>query len=120
MRSIQARIVEKHGTTTHDKKGRPTNEGALLTALREIRVACLPSWSARDPVLTFYLIFNSRAEILADGDEIAEALFRKFKPSGPFKDLALRLVALNELSAEAYVSSEPLDLEHLSHSSSDG
>lgn len=120
MRSIQERILEKHGTTTRDKKGRPTNEGALLTALREIRVACLPSWSASDPALTFYLIFNSRAEIPADGDEIAEALFKRFKPSGPFKDFAFRLVALSELSAEAYVSSEPLDLEHLSHSSSGG
>jgi hypothetical protein len=120
MRSIQARILEKHGTATRDKKGRPTNEGALLTALREIRVACLPSWSASDPALTFYLIFNSRAEIPPDGNEVAEAVFKRFKPSGPFKDFALRLVALSELSAEAYVSSEPLDLEHLSHSSSDG
>jgi hypothetical protein len=55
MRSIQTRILEKHGTATRDKKGRPTNEGALLAALREIRVACLPSWSASDPALTFYL-----------------------------------------------------------------
>jgi hypothetical protein len=120
MRSIQARILEKHGTATRDKKGRPTNEGALLTALREIRVACSPSWSASDPALTFYLIVNSRAEIPADGDEIAEALFKRFKPSGPFKDFSFRLIALSELSAEAYVSSQPLDLEHLSHSSSDG
>jgi hypothetical protein len=120
MRSIQTRILEKHGTTTRDKKGRPTNEGAVLTAVREIRVACLPSWSVSDPVLTFYLIFNSRAEIPADGDEVAEALFKRFKPSGPFKEFVLRLVALSELSAEAYVSSEPLDLEYLSHSSSDG
>ena len=119
MRSIQARILEKHGTTTHDKKGKPTDEGALITALREFRVACLPSWSASDPALTFYLIFNSRAEIPADRDEIARALFKRFKPSGPFKDFALRLIELSELSAEAYVSSEPLDLEHLSHSSSD-
>jgi hypothetical protein len=116
MRSIQARILQKHGTVTRDKKGNPTNEGALLTALREIRVACLPSWSATDPTLTFYLIFNSQAEIPADGDEIAEALFKRFKPTGTFKDFTFRLVALSELSAEAYVSSEPLDLEHLSHS----
>jgi hypothetical protein len=119
MRSIQARILEKHGTATRDKKGRTTHEGAMLTAVREIRVACSPSWSASDPALTFYLIFNRRAEIPDDGDEIAEALFRKFKPSGPFKDFSLRLVTLGELSAEAYVSSEPLDLEYLSHSSAE-
>ena len=119
MKSIQARILEKHGTATRDKKGRPTNEGPLLTAVREIRVACLPSWSASYPTLTFYLIFNNRAEIPADGDDIAETLFKRFKQDGPFKDFALRLVALCELSAEAYVLSEPLDLEYLSHSSSD-
>jgi hypothetical protein len=27
MRSIQERILAKHGTITHDQKGRPTNEG---------------------------------------------------------------------------------------------
>jgi hypothetical protein len=78
----------------------------------------LPSWLAIDSTLTFYLIFDSRTEIPADGDEIADALFKRFKPTGPFKHFTFRLVALSELSAEAYVSSEPLDLEHLSHSQS--
>jgi hypothetical protein len=119
MRSIQARILEKHGAITRDKKGKPTNEGAMLTTLREIRVTCAPSWTANDPALTFHLIFNSRAEIPTDGQEIAETLFKKFKPTGPFKDFSVRLVSLSELSADAYVSSQPLDLEHLSHSVED-
>ena len=46
MRSVQDRILNKHGTSTRDSKGKHTNEGALLTALREIRVACSPSWTA--------------------------------------------------------------------------
>jgi hypothetical protein len=43
MRSIQARILEKHGTVTRDKKGKPTNEGALLAAfVRFVLPACHP------------------------------------------------------------------------------
>ena len=117
MRSIQERILAKHGMMTHDQKGRPTNEGVLLTALREIRVACSPSWSAAEPNLTFYFVFNDRGNIPPNGDDIVEALLKRFKPTGSFKKSAFRLVALSEISAEAYVSSEPLDLEHLSHTS---
>ncbi len=115
MRSIQERILAKHGTITRDPKGRPTNEGALLTALREIRIASSPSWSAAAPTLTFYFVFNDRGQIPPDGEDIVEALLKRFKPTGSFKDYNFRLVALSEMSAEAYVSSEPLDLEHLSH-----
>ena len=73
MRSIRKRILAKHGTMTHDQKGRPTNEGVLLTALREIRVACSPSWSAAEPNLTFYFVFNDRGNALANSDDIVGA-----------------------------------------------
>ena len=62
MKGVQDRILAKHGKVTRDGKGKITNEGKVLTALREIRVACSPSWSAASPTLTFYFIFNDRSE----------------------------------------------------------
>jgi hypothetical protein len=114
MGGIQTRIREKHGKATKDKHGKPTNEGPLLKALREIRVACTPSWTAANPSLMFYFVFNKREDIPSDGDSIIEALLKRFKP-GRFADPGFILVAINEMSAEAYISSDPLDLDHLSH-----
>jgi hypothetical protein len=85
-----------------------------ITAIREIRVACAPSWSAAKPMLTFYFIFDDRNEIPPDADDIVEALLARFKPTGLFTDFSFQVITLTELSAEVYVSSEPLDLEHLS------
>jgi hypothetical protein len=116
MKSIQGRILAKHGKITRDDKGKQTNEGSFLTRLREIRVACAPSWLASDPNLTFYFIFNSRDDIPSDGDEIVETLLSRFKPTGQFNTFSFRLVTLAEISAQTYVSSEPLDLEYLTHS----
>jgi hypothetical protein len=114
MKRVRDRILKKH-----DK---PTDEGKLLSALREIRVACFPSWSATPPFLTFYFIFDDRAVIPPDGDIIVEDLLKKFKPTGPFKEPQFRLITLSEMSAETYNSSQPLDLDHLSQASapSDG
>jgi hypothetical protein len=116
MKSIQGRILAKHGKITRDDRGKQTSEGIFLTRLREVRVACAPSWLSSDPNLTFYFIFNDRADIPPDGDEIVETLLNRFKPTGQFKNFSFRLVALSEMSAQAYVSSEPLDLEYLTHS----
>ena len=115
MRAIQDRILSKHGTITRDGAGNPTNEGTLLTELREIRVACAPSWTASTPHLTFYFIFNDRSKIPPDGAVIVDALLKRFKPTGSYRDFDFRLLSLTEMSAETYVSSEPLDLDHLSH-----
>jgi hypothetical protein len=107
LRQVQRRIQEKHGKNTH--------EGKLLAALREIRVSCVPSWDAADASLTFLFIFNERQDIPADGDEIVAGLLTRFQATGPFVDPSFRLVAINEMSAAAYLSSDPLDLDHLSH-----
>jgi hypothetical protein len=113
VKPIQQRIVDKHGKPTSDRKGNPTNEGALLDRLLEIRVACSPSWTDGEVSLTFYFIFDRPQDIPADADTIIEALIKKFKPIGPFSDPLFRIVPLSEMSAAAYVASDPLDLDNL-------
>jgi hypothetical protein len=114
VKSMQRRIREKHGKPTQDSHGAPTNEGSLLSALREIRITFAPSRDAPNVDLTFWFVFNSRADIPTDGDEIVENLVEKFKVTGRFKDPAFRLVTLSEISAEAYLTSDRLDLDYLS------
>jgi hypothetical protein len=117
MSAVQDRILKKHGRNTTDQKGNPTNEGAFLAALREIRVTCAPTWTATSTVLVFYFIFDDRLDIPPDANTIAEALLKRFKPTGAFTDFDFRVVALSEISAATYVSTEPLDLDHLSQPS---
>jgi hypothetical protein len=117
VKPVQKRIVEKHGKATRDRKGNPTNEGDLLLKLSEIRVSCLPSWGATDNELAFYFIFESRADIPANAEAIVEGLMQKFKPVGIFREAQLRIVTLNEMSAAAYKSSAPLDLDNLTSGS---
>lgn len=102
---------------TRGTRGKPTNEGKFLESLREIRVACVPSWTAAEVDLTFFFIFNERQDIPADADDIAAGLLKKFKPTGPFTDPSFRIVTISEMSAAAYLSSDSLDLDHLSHRS---
>jgi len=117
MSAIQDRILQKHGMPTRDKKGRPTNEGAFLAALREIRVSCEPNWTASSTHLRFFFIFDRPSNMPPDADAMAEDLLKNFRPTGAFRDFEFRLVSLSEISAETYVSTEPLDLDHLSHAS---
>jgi hypothetical protein len=119
-RRIQQRIQEKHGKPTFDAKGKPTNEGQLLSALREIRVSCAPSWSAAEVSLNLYFIFNQTNDIPADADNIISGLLKKFSPTGSFGDPSFRVVTMSEISAAAYLSSDPLDLDQLSLASRRG
>jgi hypothetical protein len=113
-RQVQRRIQEKHGKPTHDAKGKPTNEGKLLGAVREIRVACTPSWNAAEVNLTFFFVFEQAQDILPGAAEIVANLLKRFKPTGLFQDLSFRLVTTSEMSAATYLSSDPLDLDQLS------
>jgi hypothetical protein len=115
VRPIQSRIQDKHRKDTRDRHGKRTNEGALLAALREIRVNFEPSRDAAAVELTFLFIFDKKAEIPGDGDEIVENLLKKFKPTPRFGTPSFRLVTLSEITAAAYLNSDRLDLDHLSN-----
>jgi hypothetical protein len=118
MSRVRQRIVDKHGRETHDKKRKPTNEGKLYAALREIRVVCAPSWNAQEPSLTFLFIYNDDADLPLDSDALIEDLMNRFDSTGPFRAPEFRLARMSEISAATYAASQPLDLDHLSTSNS--
>jgi hypothetical protein len=49
----------------------------------------------------------------SDADTIIENLLKKFKTSGRFPEVRGRIVSLAEISAETYLTSDHLDLDHL-------
>jgi len=113
-RKVQQRIQEKHGKPTYDAKSKPTNEGALLAAVREIRVSCTPSWNAADVNLTFYFIFEQAEQIPTNAEDIITDLLKRFRSTGSFRDPSFRIVTTSQMSAAAYLSSDALDLDQLS------
>ena len=119
MRSVQERIRDKHGKMTLDGRGKPTNEGAFLTAISEIRVAGASLLSDENVQLKFYFIFNNRTDIPPDGDTIAEELLKRLKATGRFKNPSYQVLTISEMSAEAYLSSDPLELDYLSQVADD-
>lgn len=107
-KKLQARLGEKH-----DKK---TDEGRGLRALREIRVCAAPSWDAPSTEIFFWFIRDD-SDATFEGKSWADLLkdWLKLVPAtGRFTSLDGQVATLQEMTAEDYVDSDPLDLDHLS------
>lgn len=107
-KKLQARLADKH-----DKN---TDEGRGLRALREIRVCASPSWDAASTEIFFWLIRDD-ADATFEGKSWADLLkdWLKLVPAtGRFKSIEGQVATLQEMTAEDYVGSDPLDLDHLS------
>ena len=104
--SWRKRAIERHG------KDNP--EGEFLRAIREIRVIASPDWQAEEIDVELLFVFESVGVIPEDGDDQVAALVARVVPDGRYASLGGRAVALDALTAAAYVNSDRLDLEHLS------
>ncbi len=107
-KKLQARLVNKH-----DKN---TDEGRGLCALREIRVCASPSWDAASTE-TFFWFIRDDADATFEGKSWADLLkdWLKLVPAtGRFTSIDGQVATLQEMTAEDYVGSDPLDLDHLS------
>jgi hypothetical protein len=107
-RKLQARITDKHG--------RESPEGRALTALREIRVLATPSWGDGAVSLMYWFIRN-------EGDDDFEGAawsswltkWLALVPAiGRYTVVEGQVTSLSRLTADEYVHSDPLDLDHLS------
>jgi len=101
---LRRRWVSKHG------KASP--EGQALASMREIRLTASPSMDAAAVDFTLWLLWDNDSDFeqhrgLADN-------WASLVPSDPKYTFDVRPVLLRDLSAEAYVDSDPLDLDHLS------
>lgn len=107
-RKLQARLGDKHDKNTHEGRG--------LRALREIRVCASPSWDGGSTEIFFWFIRNDTDATL-EGKSWADLLkdWLKLVPAaGRFTSVEGQVVTLQEMTAEDYVDSDPLDLDHLS------
>jgi hypothetical protein len=107
-KKLQARLGDKH-----DKN---TDEGRGLRALREIRVCASPSWDAASTEIFLWFIRDD-ADARLDGKSWADLLkdWLKLVPAtGRFTSIDGQVATLQEMTAEDYVGSDPLDLDYLS------
>lgn len=110
--NLQARLVKKHD------KG--SDEGRGLRSLVEIRVQAAPSWNENQIELFFWFIRKEDAPDF-EGKDWASLLqlWLDFLPgTGRYTSVGGLVTTLEDMRAQDYVDSDPLDLDHLSTGSS--
>ena len=109
-------MVKKLLKRFEDKHDRATEEGRALRALREIRVHAQPSWDAPRVDVKLWFIRGSEDATFEgrDWSTLLNAWNALVAPSGRFRSVHAKVVPLSLMSAEEYVSSDILDLDHLS------
>lgn len=106
MEPFRKRVVEKHPKNT--------DEGRFLRAVQEVRVRAAPSWTSTQVRLTLMFIFTDLSTIPADAGDQIDALIGLVQPYGPYVDFQGRAVALEHISAAAYLGADRLEFDHLS------
>ncbi len=103
---LQRRSVERHN--------RDSAEGRFLRALREIRVVAAPDWADAVIEIDLLFVFEAVGTMPDDAEDQIAALLRRVAVGGRYAAITGHAVALDTLTAAAYVASDRLDLEHLS------
>lgn len=107
-KKLQGRLADKHDKTT--------DEGRGLRALREVRVRATPSWDAEAVELLFWFIRDG-GDATFEGKSWADLMkdwLKLVSATGRFKAVEGQVTTLRDMTAEDYVDSDPLDLDHLS------
>lgn len=107
---LQRRVIERHN--------RDSEEGRFLRAVREIRVAVKPNWQADAIEVELLFVFETLMTAPPKADELVSTLVRRITATGRYVSVEGRAAALESLSAASYLTSDRLDLDHLSAASS--
>lgn len=107
-------FVGNLGSRIKEKHGKESAEGKALKALAEIRVRAAPSWDAGEVELMFWFIAKPEdaAEVRKSG--ILPSWETRIVPKGRFRHVLSQIATYQELTAEDYLESDRLDLDHLS------
>lgn len=99
-----------------DKHDRDSPEGRGLRALREIRVQAAPSWDAPQVDLLFWFIRNDQDDTFdsPDGSSLLDKWLALVPAADRFMTVEGQIMSLERLTADEYVHSDLLDLDHLS------
>lgn len=113
-------LIKKLHNRLGDKHEKNTDEGRGLRALREIRVQATPGWDAASVALFFWFVRHD-ADVDFEGKNWVHLLkgwLNLVPKAGRFTEVEGQVVTLDDMTAADYVSSDPLDLDHLSSRSS--
>jgi hypothetical protein len=105
---LLSRLVDKHDKDTF--------EGRALRALREIRVRAAPAWDGDAVTLMFWFVRRDE-NVDFEGRNWAsflEGWLKLLPESGRFTKVQGQVTTLGELTADDFVHSDPLDVDHLS------
>jgi hypothetical protein len=93
-----------------------SEEGRAIDAFREIRVTAALSWDEANIELMFWFIRDDAAALPAavDWPKLLKSWLALLQPSGPFRRVDGVVIALADMTAQDYVDSDRLDLDHLS------
>lgn len=105
---LQSRIQEKH-----DKN---SAEGRALAALTEIRVQATPSWAESTVEITFLFVRPSGSDSFEGKrwSDYLEEWLRLVPEAGRFTKVLGQVTTHSRMTAADYLSSDQLDLDHLS------
>lgn len=105
---LQDRMIDKH------KKESP--EGQALRALKEIRVFASPSWDAEQVSVHFFFIRDALKKDFkgTDWDTFLTKWLSLIEKTPCYHCVTGEITTMEILSAEEYVTSAQLDLDHLS------
>lgn len=104
---LRERLTEKH-----DRK---SPEGEALRSLREIRVAAAPSWADEQIELTFLFIRNEDEHDFEgkSWDEFLAKWLALVPANGRYGSVSGLVIPLRDMTAQEYVASAQLDLDHV-------
>jgi hypothetical protein len=106
IRDFQKRMI--------NRAGKDNPEGRHVDAVREIRVAAAPAWNVAKIALTFWLI-KERDPDNAQWNVWIPAWEKLIDQKDTYTlDTPLRVRFLEDMTAREYLTSQPLDLDHLS------
>ena len=111
LRPFVDRIKRKHG--------RDSPEGKALAAIQEIRITGSPSWEDKEIDVFITIAPGTRNEadkimVQEQWDKLVDGWLTRVAPSGIIQSVECAMIPLDELSARAYIDSDPLDLDYLS------
>jgi hypothetical protein len=109
-------VVERLSDRIKQKHNRNSLEGAMLRALREIRVRGAPSWSADRVELTFLFVKDDGGDPADEETWAAQikGLLALVKPAGRYVSVSGYVTTLDDITARDLIESDPLDYDNLS------
>ena len=119
-----AKAIERLRDRLVDRQGKRSPEGSAVTALHEVRVLAMPDWDTSDIDVILYFIVPAEEKLgIDEKTRLTPALWeeqiRKWDelcvPAGTIKSTICLPITYAEMDALSYRSSDPLDLDYLSH-----